>query len=93
MIDIDPDIDEDWLKPVEGFKDNNDGENDQEDNVNFGKGCIDKIISAVGDEICLPYLSQIVNTMIGNEDWRCKNAALMAFSQVGEYIEDTKNIG
>lgn len=55
MIDIDTDIEEDWLRPKEGFKDNED--EDDEDNVNFGKGCIDKIISAVGDEICLPLLS------------------------------------
>jgi hypothetical protein len=80
MIDIDESIDNSWLRPAEGFKDNNDGE-EGEDNVNFGKSCIDKIISAVGDEICLPLLSIIVNNTISNEsDWRFKNAALMAFS-------------
>jgi hypothetical protein len=30
--------------------------------------------------------------MANQTDWRYKNAALMAFSQVGEYIEDIKNI-
>jgi importin-5 len=91
MIDIDTEIEEDWLRPKEGFKDN---EEDEEDNVNFGKGCIDKIISAVGDEICLPLLSIIVNNTLSNDsDWRYKNAAIMAFSQVGEYIDDIKNIG
>jgi len=80
MIDIDSDIDDSWLKPKEGFRDNDDGE-DGEDNVNFGKGCIDKIISAVGDEICLPLLSVIVNNTMANEDdWRFKHAGLMAFS-------------
>ena len=55
MIDIDADIEQEWMSPKEGFRDNeNDGE---EDNVNFGKGLIDKIISAVGDEKCLPILS------------------------------------
>jgi len=63
MIDIDSDIEESWMKPAEGFKDNNDGE-EGEDNVSFGKTCIDKIISAVGDEICLPLLSQIVNNTL-----------------------------
>ena len=92
MIDIDSDIEDEWCKPKEGFKDQEDGE-DGEDNVNFGKGCIDKIISAVGDEICLPLLSVIVNNTLQNEDdWRYKNAGLMAFSQVGEYIDDIKNI-
>jgi hypothetical protein len=59
MIDVDLDIEEDWLKPKEGFRDNeNDGE---EDNVNFGKSSIDKLISAVGDELTLPILSEITN--------------------------------
>lgn len=31
--------------------------------------------------------------MIANSDWRFKNAALMAFSQVGEYIENISDIG
>lgn len=80
MIDIDTDIEESWLTPKEGFRDADDGE-DGEDNVNFGKGCIDKVISAVGDEICLPLLSVIVNNTISNDqDWRYKNAGLMAFS-------------
>ena len=92
MIDIDDEIEESWMKPKEGFKDDGDGE-DGEDNVSFGKTCIDKIISAVGDEICLPLLSIIVNNTIQNDtDWRYKNAGLMAFSQVGEYIEDIENI-
>ena len=93
MIDIDQDIDAEWLKPKEGFKDDNDGDDEGEDNVNFGKGCIDKIISAVGDELCLPILSGIVQVTIQNADWRYKNAALMAFSQVGEYIENITDIG
>lgn len=38
-------------------------------------------------------MSQIVtNTISNNEDWRYKNAGLMAFSQVGEYINDINNI-
>ena len=94
MIDIDNEITDDWLKPKEGFKDKeNVDDMDCEDNVDFGKGCIDKIISAVGDTICLPLMSTIVQNTISNDsDWRYKNASLMAFSQVGEYINDIKNI-
>ena len=92
MIDVDEEVDQAWLQPPEGFKENDDGA-DGEDNVNFGKGCIDKIISAVGDELCLPLLSSAVTVMMGNDaDWRHKNAGLMAFSQVGEYIDDVKKI-
>lgn len=80
MVDIDEEIDQEWLRPKEGFRDGEAGE-DGEDNVDFGKGCIDKIISAVGDEMALPILSGIVNETLGNDaDWRYKNAGLMAFS-------------
>lgn len=93
MIDIDDEITEEWMKPKEGFKDKDDEDCNGEDNVDFGKGCIDKIISAVGDAICLPLMSKIVTNTISNEsDWRYKNASLMAFSQVGEYINDIQNI-
>lgn len=79
MIDVDSEIEESWMKPTEGFRDNeNDGE---EDNVNFGKSSIDKLISAVGDELTLPILSGIINEIMANDsDWRYKNAGLMAFS-------------
>lgn len=91
MIDIDADIDSAWLTPKEGFR--ADEEEEDEDNVNFGKSCIDRLVSSVGEEKMMPLLGQIVSNTIGNEnDWRYKNAALMAFSQVGEYIEDTDKI-
>lgn len=92
MIDVDADIEADWMRPKEGFKENDDGE-EGEDNVNFGKGCIDKIISAVGDATTLPILGTIVtNTVANTEDWRYKNAGLMAFSQVGEYLDDVQKL-
>ncbi len=41
----------------------------------------------------LPLLSQLVQTTIANtDDWRFKNAGLMALSQVGEYIDDIQKI-
>ena len=63
MIDIDDEITEEWMKPKEGFKDKDDEDCNGEDNVDFGKGCIDKIISAVGDAICLPLMSKIVTKL------------------------------
>lgn len=65
MMDVDETVEDSWCKPKEGFKENDDGE-DGEDNVNFGKGCIDKIISAVGDAITLPLLSSSVNQTLAN---------------------------
>ena len=91
MIDIDEDIDESWLRPKEGFR--VDEEEEEEDAVHFGKTCVDRLVSSVGEDIILPLLSQLVqNTMANTTDWRYKNAGLMAFSQVGEYIDDISKI-
>ena len=91
MIDIDPDIEESWMRPKEGYR--ADEEEEEEDSVHFGKSCVDRIVSSVGEDIILPLLSTLVNnTLSNNEDWRYKNAGLMAFSQVGEYIDDISKI-
>lgn len=89
MIDIDSDIDESWMRPKEGFS----AEEDEEDNVNFGKGCVDRLVSSLGDEIMMPLLGQLVTTLVQNDtDWRYKHAGIMAFSQVGEYIDSPDKI-
>jgi len=50
MIDIDDEVDADWLKPSDGYV----VEDDEEDSVKFGCSCVDRLVSAVGDEIMLP---------------------------------------
>mmetsp|Transcript_19732 Transcript_19732/g.24347 ORF Transcript_19732/g.24347 Transcript_19732/m.24347 type:complete len:213 (+) Transcript_19732:744-1382(+) len=89
MIDIDEDIDESWMRPKEGFA----GEDEEEDNVNFGKTAVDRLVAGVGDAHMLPLIGQLVQTTIANDsDWRYKHAGIMAFSQVGEYVDDIEKI-
>jgi vesicle coat complex subunit len=91
MIDIDEDVDESWMKPREGFR--IEEEEEEEDSVHFGKVQVDRLVSCIGEEIMLPLLSQLVTTTLSNtQDWRYKNAGLMALSQVGEYIDDINKI-
>lgn len=91
MIDIDEEIDVTWLRPKEGFRIDEDEED--EDDVSFGKSCIDRLVASLGDEKMLPLLSILVqNTLANDQDWRFKHAGLMALSQVGEYIEDAEKI-
>ena len=58
MIDIDEDIEESWLRPKEGFR--ADEEEQEDDAVHFGKTCVDRLVSSVGEDIILPLLSQLV---------------------------------
>lgn len=89
MIDIDEEIDESWMRPKEGFQ----GEEEEEDNVNFGKTAVDRLVAGVGDAHMLPLIGQLVmNTIANDTDWRYKHAGIMAFSQVGEYVDEIEKI-
>jgi len=90
MIDIDDDIEAEWLSPKEGFTADGD---EEEDNVNFGKGCVDRLVSTIGDEIMLPLIGTLVTNTIQNDtDWRYKHAGIMAFSQIGEYVDTPEKL-
>ena len=56
MIDIDEDIDVSWMRPKEGFQ----GKDEEEDNVNFGKTVVDRLIAGAGDSYMLPLIGQLV---------------------------------
>jgi len=60
MINIESEIEEDWMKPAEGFK--NDAENGECDNdeVHFGMQGVDRLISSIGEKIMLPILGNSV---------------------------------
>lgn len=89
MIDIDDEVEQDWMSPKEGFA----GEEEEEDNVKFGQQAVDRLVAGVGDEFMLPLIGTLVQNTISNEaDWRYKNAGIMAFSQVGEYVDDVEKI-
>lgn len=55
MVDIDTDIEESWLRPREGFR--AEEEEEEEDSVNFGKTCVDRLVSSIGEEVMLPLIS------------------------------------
>ena len=79
MIDIDEDIDQSWMTPKEGYVDG--GDDEEEDNVAFGKGLVDRLVAGIGDTVMLPLIGTLVtNTIANDEDWRYKNAGIMAFS-------------
>lgn len=90
MIDIDSDIEQEWLSPKEGFTQEGD---EEEDHVAFGKTCVDRMVSSIGDGIMLPLIGTLVmNTISNDSDWRYKNAGIMAFSQVGEYVDEPEKL-
>jgi hypothetical protein len=55
-------------------------------------GAIDRLIYVIGEEEILPILSATIEKLLTNADWRYKYTAVMALSQIGEYIEDVDKI-
>lgn len=91
MIEISSDITEEWMRPEEGY--NEDMEDDEDfETTRFGMGAIDRLIYTIGEQELLPILSATIEQLLGNEDWRYKYTAVMALSQIGEYIEDVDKI-
>lgn len=51
------------------------------------------MVSSIGDGIMLPLIGTLVmNTISNDSDWRYKNAGIMAFSQVGEYVDEPEKL-
>lgn len=49
-------------------------------------GAIDRIIFSIGDKEVLPILSNAIKNLLSQPDWRYQYTAVMALSQIGEYI-------
>lgn len=59
MIDIDQEITQEWNSPEEGYNDDIQEDADLEV-VRFGMSAVDRLISAIGQKVLLPILSNIV---------------------------------
>lgn len=79
------------MKPAEGYNDDMEDDEDFE-TTRFGMGAIDRLIYTIGEQEMLPVLSAAIELLITKPDWRCKYTAIMALSQIGEYIEDVDKI-
>ena len=91
MIEISDEIPSEWQTPPEGY--NEDMEDDEDfETTRFGMGAIDRLIYVIGEEEMLPILSGTIEKLLQNPDWRYKYTAVMALSQIGEYIEDVEKI-
>lgn len=87
MVEVPDEIDPEWAMPPDGFNDDLE-ENDDQKNIKNGMNFIDRLIQVLGKDVMLKYLSGFIEKMMGVDNWKYKLAALMALSQVGEYMID-----
>lgn len=89
MIDIDDEIDEEWLNPEDGCK--FEEEEFSTDPAHVGAKCIDNMIRQLGATLMKPIVQ---STLSVNRDfeqeqsWKEIHANLMIFAMLGEYIDN-----
>lgn len=79
MMEISDEVDEEWKNPPDGF-DEELAETDDQQVVQFSVDCIDRLISHVGKETMLPFLSDCIKTLLSSDNWKMKHSAFMAIS-------------
>lgn len=87
MMEVEDEVDDHWKSPPDGFNDDLEEDDDQK-LIKTGMDFIDRLITHIGKEYMLKFLSEVVNKMLFDANWKMRHAALMAISQVGEYMID-----
>uniref|UniRef100_A0A915D2E4 TOG domain-containing protein n=1 Tax=Ditylenchus dipsaci TaxID=166011 RepID=A0A915D2E4_9BILA len=56
----------------------------EEENAGIGETSLDRISCALGGKSVLTHTLRFVQELLNNEDWKCRHAAIMALSTIGE---------
>lgn len=90
-LEIEGDITNEWLSPkAESYLDE---EIIEEDKIRTSMSFLERIISVIGDEKILPFISECILTLLNNNShWKYKYLALMTISQIAEHIKDLAQI-
>ncbi|XP_071481332.1 importin-5-like [Diadema antillarum] len=59
-------------------------DDDSDSNAVAGESALDRFACGIGGKTMLPHIIAIVPSLLQNEDWKSRHAALMAISAVGE---------
>lgn len=94
MIDVDEEIDEDWLYPQDGCK--VEEEEFSTDAAHVCSKCIDNIIRTLGSAKILPIVKALIldkrNISEEEQDWRVTRGNLLILSLLGEYIDNIYDV-
>lgn len=91
MMEIEDDVNPEWSSPPDGFNDDMQEDDDQK-LIKVSLDHIDRLVSSFGSEFMLPVVSGCVQGMLGpDKSWKMQHAAIMAMSQVGEYMFEHMN--
>ena len=93
MVSIEQDVESTWATPPEGFEDNED-ETIEIDYAKLGRKQISRMVEGLGEDFILPTVLNNIHQALTaqSDDWRIRYAALMAISELGQFIEEQNKI-
>lgn len=59
-------------------------EEDNDSNSVVAESSLDRLACGLGGKTVLPHINATLSQMLQSENWKCRHAALMAISAVGE---------
>lgn len=87
MMEIEEAVPAEWCSPPEGFNDDFEEDDDQK-HIKVGMDFIDRLMVAVDQEAILGSMNTAIPQLLNSTDWRMHHAAIMAMSQLGEYMAE-----
>ena len=87
MMEIEDMVPEDWCSPADGFNDDFEDDDDQKI-IKVGMDFIDRLMICLGNDIMLKMMNDCVASLFAQSNWKMHHAAIMAMSQIGEYLID-----
>lgn len=87
MMEIDSEVPAEWCSPPDGFNDDFEEDDDQK-NIKIGMDHIDRLMCAVENSVVLAGMNTAVSHLLSSSEWKMHHAAIMAMSQLGEYMSE-----
>ena len=93
MISIEQEVYETWLKPEEGFQEEDREDSEIEiDYAKLGRKLLTRMLEGIGDFL-IGQILELVKNALQNADWRMHYASLMTLSEAAQFISETEKIG
>lgn len=87
MMEIEDEVPAEWCAPPDGFNDDFEEDDDQK-HIKIGMDFIDRLMASVSHGVILKGMNDAVATLLSQPNWKMHHAAIMALSQLGEYMTE-----
>jgi hypothetical protein len=87
MMEIEDEVPAEWMSPPDGFNDDFEEDDDQK-HIKIGMDFIDRLMASVNQALVLKTINEAIAGLMTVNHWKMHHAAIMAMSQLGEYMTE-----